>query len=94
MVNNKPQINAEAAKVPVLRAECDPSLKDDFKRRRKESGFRSQTDAILTLARDFVSGRIQYRGGRLVSQEKSSHPGNTQGREGLVLARTEANVKI
>ena len=70
MVNGKPQ-QVEAAKVPVLRAECDPSLKDDFKRRRTESGFRSETDAIITLARDFVAGRIQYKGGVLQSQQNN-----------------------
>ena len=78
MVNGKPQ-QVEAAKVSVLRAECDPSLKDGFMGRLGQSGFRTQTDAILTLARDFVVGRIQYKDGVLVSQQENSQPDSAEG---------------
>ena len=77
MVNETPQ-QSKAAERPVLQAICDPSLKDDFKRRRKESGFRSQTDAIITLARDFVAGRIKYNSGVLQNQEKNTQKWQTQ----------------
>jgi hypothetical protein len=65
--------NSAVTESPVLRAECDSSLKADFMARLGESGFRTQTDAITTLARDFASGRIQYRGGILQSQEKNEN---------------------
>nr|NIP28983.1 hypothetical protein [Phycisphaerae bacterium]NIP55114.1 hypothetical protein [Phycisphaerae bacterium]NIS49736.1 hypothetical protein [Phycisphaerae bacterium]NIV02917.1 hypothetical protein [Phycisphaerae bacterium]NIV69273.1 hypothetical protein [Phycisphaerae bacterium] len=51
--------------------ECDPSLKKRFSACLDACGFRSQTDALLTLARDFVAGRILYRGGVLVCQQKN-----------------------
>lgn len=70
MVNGKPQ-QIEAAKVSVLRAECDPSLKMSFFNCLVCAGFRHQTDAILTLARDFIAGRIIYRNGILQSQEQN-----------------------
>lgn len=78
MVNGTPQ-QVEAAKVSVLRAECDPSLKDGFMGRLRQSGFRTQTDAILTLARDFIAGRFQYRGGVLQSQEQNNQSDSTEG---------------
>lgn len=93
-VNETPQQSESAAKVPVLRAECDPSLKDDFKRRRTESGFRSETDAIITLSRDFVAGKIQYKGGVLQCQQENSQPGSTEGQGGPPAAPEPANEKI
>lgn len=71
-VNETPQQMGTAAKekVVVLRAVCDPSLKESFLACLSACGFRQQTDAILTLARDLVAGRIQYKGGVLQSQQK------------------------
>ena len=60
-----------ARKGIVLRAECCPSLKCGFTERFQSAGFASEADAIRTLARDFVTGRIQYIGGMLRSQENS-----------------------
>ena len=94
MVNGKPQTNEANAEVSVLRAECDPSLKMSFLNRLGQSGFRTQTDAILTLARDFISGRINYRGGVLQSQEQNSQPDVTDGQDGPSPPRTEVNKKI
>lgn len=55
----------------VLYVECDPSLKRTFKEKLLQSGFSSVSDAIKTLVRDFVSGRINYSGGMLKSQVES-----------------------
>ena len=93
-VNETPQQRSSDAKVPVLRAECDPSLKDDFKRRRAESGFRSETDAIITIARDFVAGRIQYKGGVLQCQQENNQPDFAGGQGGPQPAAVSSNVKI
>ncbi len=62
--------NSKSAEIAVLRVECDPSLKADMKTKVVEAGFRSQSDAYRTLVRDFVAGRINYRSGILVSQQK------------------------
>ncbi len=70
-VNENPQTNVPDAKEAVLRAECVSSLKADFMVRLAACGFRTQTEALLTLARDFVAGRILYRGGVLVCQQKN-----------------------
>lgn len=68
--------NVEARGVSVLRAECDPSLKCGFAAILQSSGFASEADAIRTLARDFVMGRLQYIGGMLRSQEKNGSTGS------------------
>ena len=60
--------NSKSAESAVLQAECDPSLKEDMRACLIEAGFSSQSDCIKTLVRDFVSGRIKYRGGVLISQ--------------------------
>jgi len=60
--------NSKSAESAVLQAECDPSLKEDMRAGLIEAGFSSQSDCIKTLVRDFVSGRIKYRGGVLISQ--------------------------
>jgi len=70
-VNINTQQNVVAQGVQVLRAECDPSLKSAFVGRIKESGFASEADTIRTLARDFGSGRIKYKGGMLQSQAQN-----------------------
>ena len=57
-----------SAEIAVLQAECDPSLKEDMRACLNDAGFSSQSDCIKTLVRDFVAGRIQYRGGVLVCQ--------------------------
>lgn len=70
-VNENTQQVETAAERPVLQAVCDSSLKADFMIRLAECGFRHQTEALLMLVRDFVAGRIKYRGGVLQSQEKN-----------------------
>ena len=85
MVNETPRQNVAVAEVTVLRAVCDPSLKVSFMNRLAASGFRTQTDAILTLARDFVAGRIQYRDGIVQSQQKNQSV-SVDGVEGVPLA--------
>jgi len=67
--------NDRAQKGIVLRAEVAPSLKCGFLTRIRSAGFASEADAIRTLARDFVTGRIQYIGGMLRSQEKNCENG-------------------
>lgn len=96
-VNETPQ-QVEAAEteveVVVLRAECVPSLKCLFMARLTPCGFRTQTEAILTLARDFVAGRIQYRGGVLQSQQENSQPDSTEGQGGPPAAPESSDGKI
>lgn len=70
----------------VLRADCDSSLKCGFADCFPLAGFASEADAIRTLARDFVSGRIKYTGGMLSCQEKNSEPGNGEGQQDSVCA--------
>jgi len=67
---NTPEQNSKKAEPAVLLAECDPSLKADMRACLSESGFSSQSDCLKTLVRDLVSGRIKYRGGVLISQQK------------------------
>ena len=88
-MNKNPQQSGTAAKVVVLRAVCDPSLKSAFLARLEACGFRTQTDAILTIARDFVAGRILYRGGMLQCQQENSQPDSTEGQGGPPAAHTE-----
>jgi len=64
--------NSKSADSVVLQAECDPSLKEDMRACLIEAGFSSQSDCLKTLVRDFVSGRINYRGGVLRSQAQIS----------------------
>lgn len=78
--------NDRAQKGIVLRAEVAPSLKCGFIAKFRSAGFASEADAIRTLARDFVTGRLQYIGGMLKSQEKNcpeiyqtDHRDNQQG---------------
>ncbi len=93
-MNKNPQQNGTAAKVVVLRAVCDPSLKSAFLARLEACGFRTQTDAILTIARDFVAGNFQYRGGMLQCQQENSQPDSTEGQGGPPAAHTETKEKI
>ena len=95
-MNETPQQRGTAAKVKVvvLRAVCDPSLKKAFLNCLAIYGFSSQADAIKTLARDFVAGRIQYTGGVLQGQQENSQPDSTEGQGGPPAAHTEANIKI
>jgi len=65
---NTPEQNFQNAEPAVLQAECAPSLKEDVRACMNKAGFSSLSDAIRTLARDFAAGRIQYRGGVLISQ--------------------------
>ena len=52
----------------------DQSLRDEFEDKAvNECGFASLVDGLRTIARDVISGRIQYRNGIFVSQ-----PQNTQ----------------
>ena len=67
---NTAEHNTKSAEPAVLQVECDPSLKEDMRACLVEAGFSSQSDCIKTLVRDFVSGRVKYRGGRLISQQK------------------------
>jgi len=67
-ITSEQDINS--AELAVLRCECDPSLKTGLKTKSVESGFNSQSDALRTLVRDFVSGRINYRAGILIGQQK------------------------
>lgn len=96
-MNETPQ-QVEAAEteveVVVLRAECVPSLKGLFMARLKPCGFRTQTEAILTLARDFVAGRIQYTGGVLVSQQENNQPDSTEGQGRPPAAPESSNEEI
>lgn len=89
MANNNPQQKAEAAESAVLRAECDPSLKVSFMDCLGAAGFRTQTDAILTLARDFIADRIQYKDGILQRQEENSQPAHAGGQQGITHAHRE-----
>ena len=89
-MNENPQQKDGVAESPVLRAVCDPSLKRLFMGCLGAAGFRTQTDAITTLARDFVAGRIKYKDGILQSQEKNSHPADVGGRQGITHAHREA----
>ena len=51
----------------------DPSLKEAFEKKAcGECGFSSLVDGLRTLARDVISGRIQYRNGIFVSQPQTS----------------------
>lgn len=65
---NTSEQNIKSAEPAVLQVECDPSLKQGLKVQAVEAGFSSLSDTIRTLARDFVAGRIQYRGGILKTQ--------------------------
>ena len=67
---NDSEQNKKSAEPAVLQAECDPSLKEDMRACLVEAGFSSQSDCLKTLVRDLVSGRIKYRGGILISQQK------------------------
>ena len=69
---NPQEQNSKRAEPAVLFTECDPSLKEDMRACLIEAGFSSQSDCIKTLVRDFVGRRIQYRGGVLISQQKSA----------------------
>jgi len=88
MVNETPQQSRTRVKIPkgakraVFHTVCDPSLKRALNVRREKSGFCSETDAIKTLARDFVAGRINYKGGVLVSQQENSQPDSAEGQGG------------
>ena len=69
--NSTSEQNVASAEPAVLRVECDPSLKADMKTQSVAAGFSSMSDAFRTLVRDFVSGRIIYKAGILLSQEKN-----------------------
>ena len=64
--------DSQIAEPAILRFECDPSLKKDLIAKAANDGFRSQSDALRTLVRDFVAGRINYKSGILQSQEKKA----------------------
>lgn len=67
-----PEQDLQNTETAVLYAEVNPSLKKDMRARLIEAGFRSLSDGIRTLARDFVAGRIQYRSGVLISQAQTT----------------------
>ena len=89
-MNENPQQKDGVAESPVLRAVCDPSLKKLFMGCLGAAGFRTQTDAVLTLARDFIAGRIRYKDGILQSQEENQ-PFSPGGRQGISHAHREAS---
>lgn len=64
-------VDNQAAGIGVLRAVCDLPLKRSFAEKIREVGFKHETDAIITLVRDFIAGRIKYKSGILQSQENS-----------------------
>lgn len=64
-------VDKQAAGIAVLHAECDPSLERSFAEKIRPAGFKHKTDAIITLVRDFIAGRIQYKNGILQSQGNS-----------------------
>ena len=78
-MTEKSQQGVQTAGEPVLCAECDPSLKSAFMGRLRVSGFRTQADAIRTLARDLVAGKIRYKGGVLQCQQENSQPDPVKG---------------
>ena len=63
-----PEQNSKSAEKALLQAECVPSLKEEMVSCLVGAGFSSNSDCIKTLVRDFVSGRIRYRGGVLINQ--------------------------
>jgi len=65
--NTPKQADAEVA---ILQVKCVPSLKKGLRAKFREAGFSSLSDGVRTLARDFNAGRIQYRSGVLISQQK------------------------
>ncbi len=69
---NPQQQNSKGAEIAVLQVECDPSLKKDLRAGLPAAGFSSLSDCVKTLVRDFVGRRIKYRGGVLISQQKSA----------------------
>jgi hypothetical protein len=71
--NSTSEQNLQSAEPAILRVECDPSLKADMITKAVEAGFRSQSDAIRTLVRDFVAGRIIYRSGILFCQGENQN---------------------
>jgi len=91
--------NVKARIIVVLHAECDPSLKCGFAAKFHSAGFASEADAIRTLARDFIMGRIQYTGGMLLSQEENgqsqqnSQPGHRDEQQGVPRAPGTASEK-
>ncbi|UCE36661.1 MAG: hypothetical protein JSW00_14255 [Thermoplasmata archaeon] len=70
--NTPTEQDSQTAEPAILRVECDPSLKEDLIIKANKVGFRSQSDALRTLVRDFVAGRITYKSGILQSQEKKA----------------------
>lgn len=62
----------DATEPETLSIECDPSLKQGLRTNLSQAGFSSLSDAIRTLARDFIAGRIQYKSGVLISQAQTT----------------------
>jgi hypothetical protein len=65
--------SSHATKQASLFVECEPSLEESFVDWLKRAGFRHKTEAILTLVRDCLAGRINYKSGILQRQFVNSN---------------------
>jgi hypothetical protein len=63
---------AQRRKKAAINIECDPSLKDGLEEAWRAAGFKTLSDFVITLVRDFRAGKFPYKAGYLQMQAKSS----------------------